>query len=271
MIAPFLSTRLGMLFEADCLEVLGRMKCDTVDCVFADPPFNIGKNYKNGYDDRRKAEEYDEWCGRWILECCRVLAPGGAFFIYARPDLAVKFCNLLNGRLDFMHWIALSMKGSFPRGRRLYPAHYALLYHSKGRPKTFNRARIPVQTCRHCRKDIKDYGGQRKHLHPDGLNLSDFWDDTSPNRHSKHKVRQGVNELKLMIPERAIMVSTKPGDIIFDPFGGGGSTYHAAENLGRYWMGTELYDGGHIRQRFAEHFPAFLGKQPEYPHDRLFA
>jgi len=38
----------------------------------------------------------------------------------------------------FRHWVAMSMKGTFPRGRKLYPAHYALLYCSKGEPKTFD-------------------------------------------------------------------------------------------------------------------------------------
>jgi hypothetical protein len=53
------------------------------------------------------------------------------------------------------------MKGTFPRGKKLYPAHYALLYFTKGEPKTFNRdaVRQPIPLCRHCGKDVKDYGG----------------------------------------------------------------------------------------------------------------
>jgi site-specific DNA-methyltransferase (adenine-specific) len=270
MIAPLFTTSHGLLFGTDCLEILGRMRSETIDCVFADPPFNIGKKYKNGFDDRRNADAYMTWCERWIVECCRVLAPGGAFFTYVLPELAIKFGHILDRWLDFRHWIAMSMKGSYPRGNRLYPAHYGLLYYTKGRPKTFNKIRIPVQTCRHCRKDIKNYGGQRKYLHPDGLNLSDFWEDTSPNRHKKHKVRPGVNELKIMIPERAIVIATNPGEIIFDPFGGGGSTYHAAELLKRNWLGTEMYDGKHIRQRFEQHFPVSLGKTPCFSCELLF-
>lgn len=45
----------------------------------------------------------------------------------------------------------------------------------------------------------------------------------------KFKVRPGVNELKLMVPERAILISRNENDLVFDPFGGGGSTYQAAE------------------------------------------
>lgn len=84
-------------------------------------------------------------------------------------------------------------------------------------------------------------------------------------------MRPGVNELKIMIPERAILMSTKPGDLVYDPFGGGGSTYHAAEQLGRYWIGTEMFDGKHIRQRFEQHFPSSVGETPGYAYELLFA
>jgi len=66
----------------------------------------------------------------------------------------------------------------FDRGKKLYPAHYALLYFTEGEPRVFNRdaVRLPVPMCRHCGKDIKDYGGHRKYLNPLGLNLTDFWE-----------------------------------------------------------------------------------------------
>jgi site-specific DNA-methyltransferase (adenine-specific) len=108
-----------------------------------------------------------------------VLKPGGAFFIYNLPQWAFHLAAHLElQNMAFRHWIAVSMKGTFPRGTKLYPAHYALLYFTKGAPTTFNRVRLPVPSCRHCGKDIKDYGGHRKFLNPLGLNLTDFWDDT---------------------------------------------------------------------------------------------
>src|SRR5205809_5358017 len=110
------------------------------------------------------------------------------------------------------------MKGTFPRGHKLYPAHYALLYFTKGVPKTFNRVRLPIPKCRHCGGDVKDYGGHRKYLNPAGLNLTDFWDDTAPVRHQKFKARWHINELKPMIPARCIEISTNAGDVIIDPF-----------------------------------------------------
>lgn len=258
----FLTTSNGILFCDDCLDVLNFIKDNSIDCVFADPPFNLGKDYKNGYHDNLEDKDYLSWCCKWLGECVRILKPGGSLFVYALPAIAINFGAYLNGIMTFRHWIALSMKGTYSRGQKLYPAHYALLYYTKGTPTTFNRLRTPIPVCRHCGKEIKDYGGHRNKLNPKGLNLTDFWEDTSPNRHRKFKVRPGVNELKIKIPERAILMSTKENDIVFDPFGGGGSTYQAAERNNRYWIGSELFDCKHISDRLAEEFPLSIGLKP---------
>nr|VFK66416.1 MAG: site-specific DNA-methyltransferase (adenine-specific) [Candidatus Kentron sp. UNK]VFK72427.1 MAG: site-specific DNA-methyltransferase (adenine-specific) [Candidatus Kentron sp. UNK] len=267
---PFFTTCHGVLYKDDCLGVLGRTKSGVIDTIFSDPPFNIGKDYGNGFNDRLSQDEYMEWCREWILECSRVLRPGGAFFLYATPELAVRFAPIMGERLEFRHWIALTMKGTYPRGNKLYPAHYALLYYTRGKPRVFNRVRLPIQTCRHCGKEIKDYGGHRSKMNPKGVNLTDFWDDTSPNRHKKFKVRPGVNELKLVIPERAVLISTNPGDTILDPFGGGGSTYQAAENHHRNWVGVELYDAERIRRRFEEDYIFSANREPCFDFQELF-
>jgi len=246
------------------------MKSGVVDTVFADPPFNLGKDYKNGYNDKVEHAEYFTWCRQWIIECCRILKPGGAFFLYATPELAVQFAPILGEVLDFRHWIALTMKGTYPRGKKLYPAHYALLYYTRGTPQIFNKLRLPIETCRHCGGEIRDYGGHRNKMNPEGVNLTDFWTDTSPNRHRQFKVRPGVNELKLVIPERSILISTEPGSFVFDPFGGGGSTYQAAEKHHRNWIGSELYDSNHIRRRIEEAYPFTASKQPRFNIEGFF-
>ncbi len=53
------------LYQGDCVDLLAQVEQETVDLVFADPPFNIGYEY-DVYDDRKQADEYLEWCGKWI-------------------------------------------------------------------------------------------------------------------------------------------------------------------------------------------------------------
>jgi site-specific DNA-methyltransferase (adenine-specific) len=225
--------------------------------VFADPPFNIGKLYGNGdvSDDLHKAD-YLRWCYAWLDESVRILKPGAAIFVYILPQWGFHFAgHLEQSGLLFRHWIAVSMKGTFPRGKKLYPAHYALLYFTKGEPRCFNKIRLPIPACRHCGGDIKDYGGHRKFLNPLGLNLTDIWEDTSPARHQKFKSRWHINELKPMIPGRCFEIATEEGDLVVDPFGGGGSSYEAAESLKRYWLGSEITECSHIRERLGSKFP----------------
>lgn len=257
-----LTTTHGALYQVDCLDLLGAIRSNSIDTVFADPPFNLNKEYRNGFRDQLQDGDYLEWSFRWVDECCRVLSPGGSLFIYVLPRWGYHLAARLDGPLEFRHWIALSMKGTFPRGQKLYPAHYCLLYFTKGKPRVFNKVRVPVPVCRHCGKDLKDYGGHRKYLNPEGLNLTDFWEDTSPNRHRHTKARPGVNELKAMIPARAIEISTCPGDIVLDPFGGGGSTFQEAQRIGRYWIGSEIGDCSAIEERFRTFAPTTLGRKP---------
>lgn len=258
---PYLTTSHGLLLQGDCVELLKLLRNESVDTVFADPPFNLNKKYPKGVSDRLKEEEYLAWTAKWLDECVRVLRPGGSLFVYNLPKWNIHIGAYLMPQLQFRHWIAVSMKNTFARGNMLYPAHYGLLYFSKGDPTYFERPRIPVPVCRHCNKDLKDYGGYRSKLHEDGINLSDFWDDTSPVRHRGKKVRT-ANELKPMIPERAILMSTPPNGVVLDPFGGGGSTYQAAEKLHRSWIGFEIGDCEPIQTRMRESFPDSHGLQP---------
>lgn len=265
-IAPMFSTSFGAIYQTDCMNLFRALKDDSVATIFADPPFNLGKDYGRGKKaDELGRETYLQWCRKWIREGVRVLRPGGAFFIYNLPQWSFHLAAYLESEgMLFRHWIAVSMKGTFPRGKKLYPAHYALLYFTKGEPREFNRdsVRLPIQSCRHCGGDIKDYGGHRKFLNPLGLNLTDIWDDTAPARHSQFKARWGINELKPLIPSRCIQLTTQENDLILDPFGGGGSTFEAAELLKRSWLGTEIVDCSLTAERFSRNVP---GAKRELP------
>lgn len=240
-------TEKGIMFSDDCLLVMRLLRSGSINTVFADPPFNLGKEYGNGRSDEVRDSAYVRWCKSWLREAVRVLKPGGSLFVYNLPKWNILLANYLMGyrSMCFRHWIAISCKNGLIRGRRLYPAHYSLVYFTKGVPAIFNRddVRQPIQTCRHCKKVIPDWGGYKHCMHPGGVNLSDVWTDISPVRHSRRKNRpSGINELNPKIPERVILLTTNPGDIICDPFGGGGSTYKMAEKHNRLWVGAEIGD-----------------------------
>ncbi len=242
-IEPCYLTKNGLLFEGDCLDYLAKFKPDLVDTVFADPPFNLGKTYGNRTDDSRAHAEYVEWCRDWLNECVRVLAPGGALFVYNLPKWSIilgAYLMELPG-MQFRHSIAVEIKSCLPIPGRLYPAHYSLLYFTKGKPKTFRKIRTPIETCRHCGGEIRDYGGHRNAMNPLGVNLKDVWTDIPPVRHWKFKSRKRrANALSTKVLDRVVEMTTRQGDVVLDPFGGSGTTFAVCERRERRWIGIEL-------------------------------
>ena len=241
-LSPVFSTSNGMLFNGDCLDVLPSLRDETVDTVFADPPFNLKKTYGARSKDDLPDHEYLDWCRRWIAECVRIVKPGGAFFLYNLPKWNMPLGSYLSDLgMQFRHWIAIEISACLPIPGRLHPSHYSLLYFTKGKPKTFRRIRTPVDTCRHCGGEIKDYGGHRKALNPNGLNLKDVWTDIPPVRHAKFKSSERrANALSTKLLERVVEISTVPGEMVLDPFGGSGTTFAVCEARQRKWIGIEL-------------------------------
>ena len=246
---PILETPLGRLFEADCLELLRGITSDTVDLIFADPPFNLGKLYSSKIDDSLKESDYLVWCKAWLDECTRVLAPGGALFVWNLPKWNLPLGAYVGEKLTFRHWIAVDIKYSLPIPKRLYPSHYSLLYFIKGsKPSVFHPDRLPVPCCKHCGGELRDYGGYKDKMNPLGVNLSDVWTDIPPVRHKKYKKRE-ANGLSLKLLDRIVALASDPGSLVLDPFGGSGTTFVAAELLGRRWIGSEI-DCSAILERF---------------------
>jgi site-specific DNA-methyltransferase (adenine-specific) len=209
-IAPIFASPLGALFAADCMRVLPHIADEVIDTVFADPPFNLGKEYGASTDDLRPDDAYLDWCRRWLTECVRILKPGGSLFVYNLPKWNISLgAHLTALGLDFRHWIAVEMSACLPIAGRLHPSHYSLLYYSRGKPNTFRRIRTPVRTCRHCGGEVKDYGGHRGALNPNGITLKDVWTDIPPVRHWKFKSKnRKSNALSTKLLDRVVEMST---------------------------------------------------------------
>ena len=245
-----LATPLGRLHQGDCLALLPTLPDASADLVFADPPFNLNKDYGAEVNDDRNHRAYYSWSCAWMEQAVRVLKPGGSLFLYNVPRWNLHLASWLAARLEFRHWIAIDIKFSLPIQGRLYPSHYALVYLTKGRrPAHFAPPRLPIETCRHCGGEIRDYGGYKDRMNPRGVNLTDVWTDIAPVRHARFK-RRRANELPLKLLDRVLDIATKEGDLVVDPFGGSGTTYVAAELKGRRWIGCEVGDCRPILERF---------------------
>lgn len=233
----------GFLCDLDALAFLHSVRDEVADLVFVDPPFNLGKNY----GPLAALEEHDPLSYEWYMqnmlrEAVRIMKPGAALFVYHVPYWATRLSGILNNHLQFRHWIAVAMKNGFVRGNRLYPAHYALLYYTKGEPAHFSRPKLEPLKCRRCQTVLKDYGGYRDIVFQNGLNLSDFWDDLSPVRHGSRKHRQ-ANELPERLTDRVVAIAGTAGGVLVDPFVGTGTSLVSARRAEMLFIGNDIERG----------------------------
>jgi len=238
------------VYLGDCVSFLNRVSEiypeGVFDLAFADPPYNLSKAYDR-YNDEVADREYIEWCDAWLFGMYKTLKPGGAIFVLNLPKWAIYHSKLIGQFMDFRHWIVWDAL-SEPRGK-LMPAHYALLYYTKpGATPKFRYSPIeckpiegsvlPPDAPYYClrQKCIQN----RKSLgQDDKVQLSDIWSDI---HRIKHKRDRDAHPCQLpdSLMERIIMLTTDPGDFVFDPFGGAGTTAIAAYKLHRRFTVVDI-------------------------------
>ncbi|MCG3149733.1 MAG: hypothetical protein PCFJNLEI_03198 [Verrucomicrobiae bacterium] len=218
----------------DCVEYLRQIKAEhpggVFDLAFADPPYNLKKLYDQ-YDDTLAEQAYLDWCNAWLAGMADTLKPGGSLFVLNLPKWAIYHAAFLNDRLDFRHWIVWDAL-SDPRGK-LMPAHYALLYYTKpGGTPTFHPLttdapdRCARAACRTTRQSAE-------------CELTDIWFDVFRIKHKRDRDAHPC-QLPEKLMERIILLTTNPGDLVFDPFCGAGTTALAARKLGRRFVVTDV-------------------------------
>lgn len=229
---------LNKIVLGDCLKVMADIEDGSVDACFADPPFNLEKKY-TVYSDQKLPEDYLTWCEQWIKEIYRITKPTGSIFVHNIPKWLTYYAAILNKTAYFRHWIAWDAMSS-PLGKTLLPAHYGILFYTKQQKNfKFFEIRSPHKKCRECDAYIKDYGGKKDQMHPFGFLVSDVWADIHRIRHSVRRDEHPC-QLPIHLLERIVLMSTEPGDVVFDPFIGTGTTAIAAKRLGRNFIGVDV-------------------------------
>lgn len=229
---------LNKITTGDCLELFKNIPDNSVDMTFADPPFNLKKNYRN-YHDSLEVQEYLDWCDKWILEMIRVTKPTGAIFIHNIPKWLTYYCRILNENAHFKHWISWYAPTA-PMGKSLQPAHYGTLFYVKDPSQSkIYQVRMPHERDRKSNYLKKDYGGKKDTIHPFGPLVSDVWTDIHRIKHSKYRDEHPC-QLPVAVLERLILTTTDEGNVVLDPFMGSGTTAVAAKKLGRNYIGFDL-------------------------------
>ena len=231
----------------DCISILASLPENSVDLVFADPPYNLQLSqdlYRpnlskvdavdDGWDKFVSFEEYDKFTTAWLSGCRRVLKETGTLWVIGSYHNIFRIGKILQD-LDFwilndVVWIKNNPMPNF-RGVRFTNAHETLIWaqKKKGAKYTFNH---------HSLKTLND-----------DLQMRSGWYLPLCTGKERRKIN-GEKAHATQKPEallyRVLLASTKPGDVVLDPFFGSGTTGAVAKKLGRHFIGIEK-DEGYIK------------------------
>jgi site-specific DNA-methyltransferase (adenine-specific) len=246
---------LNRLYQGDCVAGLERLEAGTVDLAFADPPFNIGYDY-DVYDDRSDAEQYLDWTRKWGQAVRRVLKPTGTFWLAIGDEYAAELKLIFQKELGFTcrSWVIWYYTFGVNCTKKFSRSH-AHLFHFVVDPKrfTFNNmdpaVRVPSARQLVYADARADSNGRlpddtwilRPQDLPDGFQAhEDTWYFSRVCGTFKERAGWHGCQMPEQLLGRIIRVSSNPGDLVLDPFGGSGTTLTVAKKLGRRWLGFEL-------------------------------
>jgi site-specific DNA-methyltransferase (adenine-specific) len=244
-IKPYFFSENAVVFNQDCLEVLNRIPENTIDMIFADPPYMLSNNgftCRNGrmvnvnkgqWDKSRGFEEDLQFHDAWISACRRVLKPEGTIWISGTYHNIYQ-CGYILQKNNFhiLNDIAWFKPNAPPNlSCRFFTAsHETIIWARKDKKAkhTFNYEKM------------KNGKFPEDKIKKENTQMRSVWSISTPKNHEKERGKHPTQKpLDLLL--RIIMASTNEGDIIVDPFNGGGTTGAASLIMGnRFYLGMEM-------------------------------
>jgi len=231
---------INKIIRGDCIQVLKELPDNSVDLIFADPPYNLqlqGELWRpnqtkvdavnDDWDKFTSFEDYDKFCQEWLKECRRVLKENGAIWVIGSYHNIFRIGKIMQDVgfwiLNDILWIKTNPMPNF-KGTRFNNAHETLIWASKNKDSryTFHY------------KTMKAFN--------DDLQLRSDWYIPICNGGERIRIN-GEKAHSTQKPEallyRIIISTSNPGDIVLDPFMGSGTTGAIAKKLGRNFIGIE--------------------------------
>lgn len=227
------------VYLGDCIKTMREFPQNSVDLIFADPPFNIGIKYDK-YNDTLSYNEYYKWSEDWIKETCRVLKKDGSIYIAIGDEFAAEI-NIILKRTGFYfrNWIIWYYTFGQNQKKKFNRAHAHIFYFTKNKEKfKFNGDAIRIPSARQL-----VYNDRR--ANPQGKVPDDVWEFSRVCGTFKERLGEHPCQMPEALLERIIKVSSNVNDIVLDPFGGTGTTAAVAKRLKRQYVTIEISENYH--------------------------
>lgn len=237
----------GILVCGDALKWLPTLAAESVDLVFADPPYNLKKAE---WDTFESQEAYIHWSLQWIQEAARVLKPSGSLYIMGFSEILADLKHPSSRYFKQCRWLVWHYKNKANLGHDWGRSHESILHLRKTTHARINidRVRIPygnhtLKYPSHPQAATSQYGngtGRKSWTpHPDGAKPKDVIEIPTTCNGMHEKTRHPTQKPEELI-RKLVFAASDPNDTVLDPFSGSGTTLVVAEQSGRRWLGCEI-------------------------------
>ena len=239
----------GTIYQGDSIAWLRSLESASVDLIFADPPYNLKKA---SWDDFESQEAYIEWSLRWIVEASRVLTPVGSLYVCGFSEILADLKHPASKFFAASRWLIWHYKNKANLGGDWGRAHESIIHFRKSiRQKLaeIDYVRIPygAHTLKypgHPQAASSAFGkgqGGRKDWtpHPMGAKPKDVIEVPTTCNGMNEKTPHPTQKPEELV-RKFIFASSRPGELVLDPFSGSGTTAVVAAQLGRRFLACDL-------------------------------
>jgi len=241
------------IYWGDALEVLTERVPDcSVQLIFADPPYNIGKQFGDFTDRWPSDEAYLKWCQTWLELCIRKLDRNGSLYVMTSTQSMPFIDMYLRTRLTILSRIIWHYDSSGVQARRYFGSLYEPILYCVKDPKKyiFNADAIKVEARTGATRKLIDYRKPTPTQYNTSKVPGNVWYFPRV-RYRMDEYEDHPSQKPERLLERIIQASSNPADTVLDPFAGTFTTAAVAQRLGRRTVSIEkakIYVGIGLRR-----------------------
>lgn len=229
------------IFCGNSLEILESTIPDaSVDLIFADPPYNIGKRFGDFHDKWPSDEAYAEWCKVWLDLCIRKLKESGTLYVMTSTQAMPLLDLYVREKMTILSRIVWHYDSSGVQAKKYFGSMYEPILHAVKDAKncTFNGDDIAIEARTGAVRNLIDY----RKAEPTPYNTKkvpgNVWYFPRV-RYRMDEYEEHPSQKPEALLERIILASSNCGDLVLDPFAGTFTTCAVAKRLGRRSIGIE--------------------------------